>query len=233
MLIAVTVASVSVAAVMSVVAWRASRNERLRSDARVEALARAIHAPGVDLELRAATRPNQPVLPHQLFDVSTRPPAPASRIGLALAVGAFAIASIAAMVVVFGGQPTSAHVADRVTTAASPAESNSTAAAEAAPLELIALSQEREGDELTIRGTVRNPATGAAMNQLSAVVSLIDRDGNLLSSSRVLVAAPTLIPGGETTFAVTIPNGAGVARYRVSFRSADRTINHVDKRAKS
>ena len=34
------------------------------------------------------------------------------------------------------------------------------AAAESAPLELIALTHEREGDGIIVRGVVRNPSTG-------------------------------------------------------------------------
>jgi hypothetical protein len=97
-------------------------------------------------------------------------------------------------------------------------------------LELVALEHERGADRLTIRGVVRNPAGGAAIDHLAAVVLLFDADGAFISSARAEVAAPTLGAGGETTFAVTVPNAAAAGRYRVSFRTEDRVVPHVDRR---
>jgi hypothetical protein len=68
------------------------------------------------------------------------------------------------------------------------------------------------------------------MDHLTAVVFVFDRRGGFLSSGRAAVESAALIPGGESTFAVTIPGAEEVARYRVSFRSGDRIVAHVDKR---
>ena len=68
------------------------------------------------------------------------------------------------------------------------------------------------------------------MNQLTAVVLLLDREGGFLSSARALVQVPTLGPGGETAFLVTVAGASAVGRYRVSFRSEGRVIPHVDIR---
>jgi hypothetical protein len=38
-------------------------------------------------------------------------------------------------------------------------------------------------------------------------------------------------PGTESVFVVTVPGAADVGRYRVSFRSDDRIVPHVDRRA--
>ena len=53
------------------------------------------------------------------------------------------------------------------------------------PLELVALGHARETHSLTITGTVRNPASGAKLEGLTAVVSLLDRDGALVSTKDV------------------------------------------------
>ena len=50
------------------------------------------------------------------------------------------------------------------------------------PLELVALGHERDGDRLTVRGVVRNPAAGAEIDGVTAVVFLFNRDGGFLAS---------------------------------------------------
>ena len=45
------------------------------------------------------------------------------------------------------------------------------------PLELVALGHARDVSVLTISGTVRNPSTGVKLEGLTAVVSLLDRNG--------------------------------------------------------
>ena len=37
-------------------------------------------------------------------------------------------------------------------------------------------------------------------------------------------------PGGESRFVVSVPSAADVGRYRVSFRTDDRVVPHVDRR---
>ena len=56
--------------------------------------------------------------------------------------------------------------------------------AEAVPLELLALGHDRTGDELTVRGVIRNPSSGVAGDRLTAVVFLFNRDGGFLTSGR-------------------------------------------------
>lgn len=242
MLIVLTVASMAVAIVMSVVAWRASSEERRRSEARIAALAAEIHAPSTvdEAPLRASNplpvdaeapgvRPAAAEPSAAMFAATVQPAESGSRWGLALAAGAFVVASVGAAAIVFSGESPSAAVS-------APAASPATAPVverEALPLELVALGHEREGDRLTVRGVVRNPASGAQMDRLTAVVFLFDRDGAFLTSGRAAVASPALIPGGETTFVVTIPSASDVGRYRVSFRSDERIVSHVDKRSAS
>jgi len=44
------------------------------------------------------------------------------------------------------------------------------------------------------------------------------------------VESPALVPGGESRFIVSVPSAADVGRYRVSFRTDDRVVAHVDRR---
>src|SRR5690349_16979884 len=108
MLVLITTTSVLIAVAMSVVAWRATNEERRRSDARVAALAAEIHEP-IDFDLRPAARPmvsatdtfeSAPVAQSQdLFA-----PAPArvhgGGIGLVLAAGGLVLATAAAVAIV-------------------------------------------------------------------------------------------------------------------------------------
>jgi hypothetical protein len=249
MLILLTIVSLLMALIMSVVAWRAVRAERERSAARVEALAQAIHqSTSVDeLPLRPTAAPSRSGLPGtpfhaaplvtaneeqsspEMFGAVAAAPATGSRWGLVVAVGAFVIASVAAMVVVFGGDTPAARVA----MASATDQAQAARRPVAAPLELVALSHDRDGNQLTVRGIVRNPANGMEMDRLTAVVVLFGQDGNVVSTTRTAVAASALIPGGESTFAVTIADAQDVARYRVSFRSDERVVAHVDRRTAS
>ena len=98
------------------------------------------------------------------------------------------------------------------------------------PLELVALGHERVGDQLTVRGVVHNPASGAGMDRLTAVVLLFTSEGGFIASGRAFVESPALRPGGESTFVVTVPGATDVGRYRVSFSTDDRIVPHLDKR---
>jgi hypothetical protein len=243
MLIFLTISSLLVALIMAVVTWRTVQAERERSAARVEALAHAIHESTAveELPLRSTAIPPSPTAqPYStahfaaneedsspdMFGAVAATPATGSRWGLAVAVGAFVVAAVAAMVVVFGGDTPAARTA----LASATDQAQAARRPVGAPLELVALSHDRDGNQLTVRGIVRNPATGMEMDRLTAVVVLFNQDGNVLSTTRTAVASPALIPGGESTFAVTVADAHDVARYRVSFRSDERVVAHVDRR---
>jgi hypothetical protein len=232
MLIILTIASTLLALLMSVVAWRASRAERLRSDARVEALARDIHASAIgdELPLRPAIdrAEIESTASSGMFAATAEPAPSGSRWGLALAVGAFAVATVAAIVVVLGGDTPGTRVA-----MASGAEQQAiTKRPEPTALELVTLSHDRDENQLTVRGVVRNPASGIEMDRLTAVVVLLNREGDAVTTGRAPVAAPALIPGGESSFAVTLAESGDVSRYRVSFRADERVVPHVDRRTR-
>jgi hypothetical protein len=211
---------------MTMVAWRATHEERRRAHARIALLAADIHDDRVNLA---------PRLTGNLFAVAST--TSTARYATVLAAGVFVCATIGAIAVLSSrgaGALTSGKLANSSNRAvrANPADS-ANPESPANPLELIALGHEREDDRLTVRGVVRNPANGSEVARLTAVVLLFSRDGAFLTSGRAAVARPVLGPSTETTFVVTIPDAGDVGRYRVSFRTADRVIPHVDRRNSS
>jgi hypothetical protein len=100
----------------------------------------------------------------------------------------------------------------------------------AAPLELISMRHQREGTTLTVSGLVRNPAAGAAVNGVTAVVFAFDRSGAFVASARSSLDFGALAPGDESPFVVAVPNVSDVARYRVSFRTGRGVVRHIDRR---
>jgi hypothetical protein len=102
-----------------------------------------------------------------------------------------------------------------------------------APLELIALEHDRDDSRLVVRGIVRNPASTITLKGLTAVVLVFSRDGGFIASGRAAAAVTALAPGAETPFVVTLPDADSVDRYRVSFRTDDRIVPHVDRRGRN
>jgi hypothetical protein len=61
-------------------------------------------------------------------------------------------------------------------------------------------------------------------------VLLFNREGSLIGTGRAEVSSPATEPSHERTFVVSVPAASDVGRYRVSFRTDDHVIPHVDKR---
>jgi hypothetical protein len=248
-LIVTSVVSIALATAMAIVAWRMARAERLRSAARVAALSAELQdvevvrdqaaAVGIrgdssrlrqvvrkpadidNLELRPGFGAVSP--PAEIFRTGTQDGS-ASRLASVVAVGTFAVAAALALVVATSrGGPSLVDPA----AVQNPAPS---APGEPVPLELAALAHVRDGDRLVIRGTVRNPANGAKVDRIEAVVSLFDRDGGFLGSDAAAVDVASLMPGQESRFVVEMAHGAEAGRYRVSFKTGDRVVPHVDRR---
>ncbi len=201
-LLIVTLMSMLLAAIMSVIAWRIALEERRRSEGRIAALAaeihgvatppvRVTHGPIEDLELRPAavvtTRSD-------LFTQAQQPSASRSRLVASVAIGVFTFGCVAALAIVLSAGSRSV---------ANPTHANA-AAVPTMPLDLVALGQQRDGDRLTVRGVVRNPASGERLDSLTAVVFLFNHDGGFLASGRAAVESAPLGPGGESTFVVTV-----------------------------
>jgi hypothetical protein len=103
-----------------------------------------------------------------------------------------------------------------------------------APLELLSLRHTAEADgAFTVSGFVQNPAAGQPLSNVEVVVYLFDRTDQYLATGRAALDIPMVRPGGESPFAVRIPNGLGVNRYRVGFRQEGETVvAHVDRRGR-
>jgi hypothetical protein len=217
MTLVIAAISLIVSTITSAVAWRLAREERRRSRARVAVLASDL----ADLELRPATGAAPGA---DLF----RAEEPGhSRFAAVLAVGGFAVATALALIIVTGrsGQPSAELTVRPAATGPKPRTTT-----EAAPLELVALGHEREGDGIIVRGVVRNPTAGVERNRVAVVVFLFNRDGGFLASGLAAVEVPALAPGSQSDFVVNVSHASEVGRYRVSFRSDDRIVPHVDRR---
>jgi hypothetical protein len=106
-----------------------------------------------------------------------------------------------------------------------------TARVEPPPLGLMSLGHERGEARLVIHGVVRNPARGPSLTQLTAVVILFVRQGGFLTSGRAQVESIVLAPGSEAPFVVVVSSAAAIGRYRLSFRTAERVVPHLDRRS--
>jgi hypothetical protein len=224
-LLLVTSLSLILAATMAAAAWRMSRQERRRSQARVAALA-------ADLGFDLRTDTDAGVGGIELFRLE-QPAQAGSRFAAVLTIGVFAVATALALIVATSraGRPVAGPLAAQAELPDAGLTTRS--AAEPAPLELTALTHERDGDGIIVRGVVRNPSTGVDLDRIAAVVFVFTRDGAFLASGRSALGGPVLAPGSETAFVVTVPQATEVGRYRVSFRSDDRVVAHVDRRDRS
>jgi len=229
-LAAVTLVSLGLAGVMGIVTWRVLSLERRRFGARVEELSSAAAEPDCP-DTALASVPAQPA-------VSTAPdlrtdaresqlglfvePSPVTsngrRVILAAALGSAVL--VLAFAVVVALNPGSARG-----TTVSPA-----AARVAVPIELVLLDHVRTGRGLSIRGVVHNPARGASLRDLVAVVFLVNGNGEQVGTTQAGVTATVLAPGGESPFEVPVVDGRQVAKYRITFRMASTPVPHVDRR---
>jgi len=213
LLLAVTGLSLLLAAVALSIAWRVTRDARRQSDARVSALAKEIY--GDDDSAEAPIAPSMP----------------ASRYGL-IAIGA-AVTVVVAVFMWGGpfwwGDP---DRAPEVTSRKDPPRNVGSSARKPvdAPLELLTLEHERDGNRLVVRGLVRNPVTGASRDGLTAVVLAYSRTGDLLASGRASVLVAKLAPGVTTPFVVDVGGADAIDRFRVSFQTGARIETHIDRR---
>ncbi len=232
----ITLISAATAIVALASVRRVRRMERERSEARVAALAHAADGPtdsgwtSVGGEMQWS--PERPVLipdpqsaipdvePQNsggLFVTVQREETSGNRVPLMAAAG---------LIVMLGGALIFLNTSASNEHAATVAQVNHTE-----PLELVALGHAREVSVLTIKGTVRNPSSGIKVEGLTAVISLLDRAGALVSTKDVPLDYRALGPGEEAPFTVSIPDPGSIARYRVSFRAGTDVVPHVDRRS--
>jgi hypothetical protein len=208
-LLTLTTLSLAAAAGFGALSWRVGREERERARARVAALSTAMAPPSPEAPLLAG------VAVGSVFDRTTD--GDGLRRGRTIKLAAGAVMALLVVIAVF----------------ASTWSSDSTAAAAAkapAPLELMSMRYQRQGTTLTVSGLVKNPAAGAAVNGIAAVVFAFDRNGAFVASGRAPLDFSALAPGDESPFVVNVPNVSDVARYRVTFRSGSGVMRHIDRR---
>ena len=205
-LLIVSIVAVAVAVIAATYAWSVTRTERLRSEARVAALADAIDG--------TSSEPGMALFEHPpRAGVQGRPL-------LKVGVG-FAMAVLVIVLIAMSG--------DRHRT---PEATPQTAAHEdsGGALELLSMRHTRTGDGLTVTGLVRNRGVAADPSTV-AVVFVFDRDGGFVASGRAPLEFGAIANCDESPFQVTIPNVKDVGRYRVSFRTTAGIVPHVDRRA--
>ena len=248
LLLGITVVSLVVALVMSVTAWRLMREEKQRAAARIAALSAASFDsiesadPADSISLRAPAEPEPvvvrapwkpaPVVP--IAETRTVEPAITHATGF-LGVTpierdsgnrqkSLAVAAVVFFAVLAGG---TAWVMS------APEGTTAVAVGPNSPLELVSLSHARQNDKLAVSGLVRNPVSGKPVERLSAVVFLFDRTGTFVTSSKAHVDFLRLGAGDESPFVVSIDAPATVSRYRVSFRTDEGVVPHIDRRGES
>ena len=218
-LLTLTTLSLAAAAGFGFLSWRVGREARDREQARVAALSGAMAPPSPLRDVGEATdAPIQTrVAVGSVFDRAVEGlrgrPAIKGAVGAAMALTIVLGAIIGAYM---GDAP------------ASPKPQSGTGGP--APLELMSMRHQRQGTTLMVSGLVHNPGTGIAVNGVTAVVFAFDRNGGFIASGRAPLEFGTLAPGAESPFLVNVPNVSDVARYRVTFRSGNGVVRHVDRR---
>ena len=248
LLLGITVVSLIVAFVMSVTVWKLTREEKQRSAARIAALSAASFdsiesaetADSLSLRTPAEAIPPPPAVVRAPWKPAPPPPiveTPRVEPTLTHATGflgqapiehdsgsrqkTLAYAAAAFFVVLVGGT---------AWLMSAPEGTSAVAVGPNSPLELVSLSHARQSEKLSVSGLVRNPASGKPVERLSAVVFLFDRTGTFVTSSKANVDFLKLGAGDETPFVVSIDAPPTVARYRVSFRTDDGVVPHIDRR---
>jgi len=205
-LLTLTTLSLAAAAGFGALSWRVGREERERERARVAALSTAMGPSTAD------TPPPGEAVIGSVFD---RREGLRSRLLIKVAAGAVMLLLITGVVFLSAPPSTKARSGEGVP----------------APLELMSMRYQRQGTTLTVSGFVKNPAGGAAMNGVTAVVFAFDRTGAFVASGRAPLDFGALAPGDESPFVVNVPNVSDVARYRVTFRHGDTVVRHIDRRS--
>jgi hypothetical protein len=250
-LLTVTLVSLATAIGTSFLAWRVIRAERVRSEARIAALAADLDAE----DRQGPVRPDHPQPKPAPVPAPVIPAAPIYEPLVALPITDVPAAASQGMFVepargrsmtrVVAGVGVAAAIVVLVigtlvmtSERSTPAQARRPAGAPAAAtttgelsLELIALGHEREKDRLTVRGVVRGAS--AAEGGLTAVVLLFNREGTEIGSGRTEVAPAGPDPSGERPFVISVRSAGDVGRYRISFRSDDHVVPHVDRRGQA
>jgi len=192
------------------------RLERRRSDARVAALASAIDNPrwATGVEDEGREQEDGVISPWAMSlvvpDVERPSRAPAFAIAALVILAAGALLAVG----MSGGSRASRHAS----------------AVSATSIELVSMRHAMDGETLIVSGLVRNP-TATTTPALSAVVSVVGRDGRVIAHGESQLDPTVLGPGKETTFRVTVPQVGDPGRYRLAFVNGSQIVPHVDRRS--
>ncbi len=205
--------AVAVVALSGTLLYRA-RLERRRSEARVATLAAALDHPLGETPWAVEGNSGDVRAP-QTVSFTVPEEVHSSRIP-AFAVAALVVLSASAILVVgMNSRGRSARHAAPVT---------------ASSIELVSMRHALDGETLIVSGLVRNPAA-TATPALSAVVSVLGRDGQIVARGESPLDPAMLEPGKETNFRVSVPRVSDPGRYRVAFVNGSHIVPHVDRRA--
>ena len=210
-LLTLTTLSLAAAAGFGALSWRVGREERERERARIAALSTAMAPATSETPLLSG------VAVGSVFDRSTE--GLRGRPMIKVAAGAVMLLLVA------GGIFIGSRTSDTADASATTQRNGGR------PLELMSMRHQRQGTALTVSGLVKNPAAGAAMQGVTAVVFVFDRTGAFVASGRAPLDFSKLAPGDESPFVVNIANVSDVARYRVTFRTGDTVVRHIDRRS--
>jgi hypothetical protein len=217
-LLIVTTLSLAAAAGFGALSWRIGREERDRAKARIAVLSTAMDPPST----RASSG--------QTASTMSADAGPRVAVGSVFDRGNEGISGRPLIRVAVGAVMTLAIVIGAIIGARSSGAPASDMSG-VRPLELVSMRHQRGGTTLTVSGLIRNPAAGAAVNGVTAVVFAFDRNGGFVASGRAPLEFGSLAPGDESPFVVAVPNVSDVARYRVSFRTGHGVVRHVDRRS--
>jgi hypothetical protein len=223
-LLVTTVSAVAVAVVSLVLLVVVFLRERRRSEARVIALRRMAGDSGPAAEFAVG--------PTELddLDIAAESSTRAMFTGSADTSPWPARLAVAAITIVVIGA--AGYVLLPREDGAAAQESQTAAAGQAPPLELLSLRHNQEVGALVITGLVQNPRAGQPLTRVVATAFLFSSDGTFLASGRAPLDFSTLAAGDESPFVLSVPVTTPVARYRVGFRAEDgRVIAHIDRRA--
>ncbi|MEE2637869.1 MAG: hypothetical protein VYE68_11625 [Acidobacteriota bacterium] len=248
-LAAVTTISLTLAFVMGLVAWRLVREERKRSDARIsEVLAKlAAHsrriardgttpAPDARTTVEHVERPlvratedrAHELLPQIGTVAGSRPTRDLSRgrqaprrsfLNVPVRSLLFMTATAVLVVAIVAPGLLIRPEAPMTETSGAPL-----------PVELLSLSHTKQGNYLTIAGSVRNPLGGTTRAMLSVSATVLDGAGGVIGSGQTPLPVAVLQPGGETAFTISLPDADAINRYRISFLEDQTSLPHIDRR---
>jgi hypothetical protein len=249
--------SFALGAAMILFAWGVVRQNRRREAARMELLTGlafpdsvpADPATGAGRSLRTGDeggpegppytyqfradefRAEQQVTPETLFGEPEKTGA-ASRRTIALAAVAVVMTIGIGTYRWFAGTTASAAPAPAEAAAAATTVAVTPPEAPADPrVELLALNHSATPAAFLVTGRVRNPAGGAPLHDVVAVVHVLDRADRVLMTVRTPVKRGALNAGEWSDFSASASKATNVARYRVEFNARElQSIPQIDRR---